>query len=593
MYFSTRTDDSLAQPHRLRAAIEASGDLLYCWDLATDRIEWIGALAQFFGPERTAVPQCGDDFNGRINPEDLPLRMQALSEHFAGAQSYDCEYRIRAGNGEFHWVHDRGTVELSPSGTPARLAGVLRLITQRKLQQAHLEQLANYDELTGHFNKLRLREALDDALTHSLRYGRHGAFLVVGVDQLDHINTAYGYEAGDTVLVAVAQCLDRCLRATDVIGRLGSDRFGVLLNPCCETEAAAIGERILHTLRQETITLARNTHLHVTASIGLVCFPKQARTSFDAIAKAEGALLKAKAAGRDCLYVYHLSEEQCRTFRASMKIGEQVTRALKDDRLVFAYQPVVDARTHEVRYYECLLRMYDEDGTLIPASKFVPVVERIGLVRALDRCTLDMALRDLEAHPGIVLAVNISGATAADRGWLRTLVTRLKERSDLASRLIVEITETAALHDIDDTARFVSVVRDLGCQVAIDDFGAGYTTFRHLRALTVDIVKIDGSFVRHLETHAENLLFIRNLLALAKSFNLITVGEGVETEAEAALLLAEGIDLLQGYSFGYPDLKPAWRTPATNGKAAVAPAVSVAGNGHCAVIAMPPAPARA
>lgn len=551
-------DEGLAELARLRAAVEGSGDLVYSWDLATDRIEWVGRAADFFGLNAATVPCSGDRFHGRINPEDLPARMQALSEHFAGSTDYDCEYRVRADNGEFRWIHDRGTVEMSPGGTPVRLSGMLRLVTQRKQNETRLEHLANYDDLTGHYNKLRLREALDYALAYSLRYGAPGAFLAVGIDQLDRINTAYGSTAGDRVLIEVAHRLDQCLRTTDIIGRLGSDRFGVVLAFCSHDDATMIGDRIVEAMRQNPIIIDA-TCVHVTISIGLVHFPDQARTSFDVIINAEAALLKAKSAGRDCVQTFEMSEEQRLDHRTNMELGEEVTRALKDDRLVFAYQPVVDAVSHEVRYYECLLRMLAPDGSIITAGAFVPVVERLGLMRALDRHTLDLVVRDLEAHPDVTLAFNISGVTAADRGWLRALVAHIKDRRDLASRMIIEITETAALLDIDDTARFVSVLRDFGCEVALDDFGAGYTTFRHLKALTVDVVKIDGSFVHDLARSTENQLFIRNLLSLAHTFNLVTVAECVETNEEAVILSSEGVNLLQGYFFGRPELAPAWR----------------------------------
>lgn len=561
MLQSISRDEGLAELARLRAAVDGSGDLVYSWDLATDRIEWVGRAAEFFGLGATTVPCNGDRFHGRINPEDLPARMQSLSEHFAGSMDYDCEYRVRADNGEFRWIHDRGTVEMSPGGTPVRLSGMLRLVTQRKQNETRLEHLANYDDLTGHYNKLRLREALDYALTYSLRYGSPGAFLAVGIDQLDRINTAYGSIAGDRVLIEVARRLDQCLRTTDVIGRLGSDRFGVVLAFCSPDDAAMIGERIVDAMRQKPVAIDES-RVHVTISIGLVHFPDQARTSFDIFINAEAALLKAKSSGRDCVQVFTMSEERRSAHRANMELGEEVTVALKEDRLVFAYQPVVDAVSHEVRYYECLLRMVAPDGTVISAGAFVPVVERLGLMRALDRHTLDLVVRDLENYPDVTLAFNISGVTAADRGWLRALVAHLKDRRDLANRMIVEITETAALLDIDDTARFVSVLRDLGCEVSIDDFGAGYTTFRHLKALTVDVVKIDGSFVHDLAHSTENQLFIRNLLSLAQSFNLVTVAECVETNEEAAILCSEGVNMLQGYFFGRPELSPVWRQQA-------------------------------
>ena len=558
MLRSVDKDNGLAELERLRAAIEASGDIVYDWNLATVKIEWVGGVAGVFGVEPVAVPRSGDRFSGRINPEDLPSRMHALSEHFAGAAAYDCEYRIRGGDGRFQWVHDRGAVQLSPSGTPVRLSGNLRLITERKQAEARLEQQANYDELTGHFNKLRLREALEYALAYSQRYEQPGAFMAVGIDQLDRINTAFGCETGDRVLVEVAQRLDQSLRTTDVIGRLGSDRFGVLLGYCSPADAITISERVVQTIRQDPIVV-NETRLHATVSVGIVYFPEQSKTSFDVITKAEGALLKAKSAGRDCVEVYRMSEEQRRSYRSNMELGEQVTEAIKDNRLVFAYQPIVDAVSHKVHYYECLLRMYSPEGALISAGEFVPVVERLGLMRSLDRRALDMTLHDLEQHPDITLAFNISGTTAADRGWLRALIARLKDQSELASRLIVEITETAALHDLEDSARFVSIMRDLGCQVAVDDFGAGYTTFRHLKALTVDVVKIDGSFVRNLSESKENQLFIRNLLSLARAFNLVTVAECVENAEDAAILAREGVNMLQGYYFGRPEVSPAWR----------------------------------
>ncbi len=557
MLRSVDIENDLAELERLRAAITASGDLAYEWDLATDKVDWIGRAADVFGVDGAVVPHTGDRFSGRINPEDLPVRMHALSEHIAGAATYDCEYRIRGGDGEFQWVHDRGAVQLAASGTPIRMSGSLRRITERKQEEARLERQANYDELTGHFNKLRLREALDYALAYSQRYDHPGAFLAVGIDQLDKINTAFGSEAGDRVLIEIAQRLDQSLRTTDVIGRLGSDCFGVVLGYCSGEEAVMISERIIQSIRQSAIA-ANGARVHATVSIGVVFFPDQSKTSFDVITKAEGALLKAKSAGRDCVEAYRISEEQRRNYRANMELGEQVTEAMKDERLVFAYQPIVDAGSHVVSSYECLLRMYSPEGELIPAGQFVPVVERLGLMRTLDRRSLDLTLQTLEMNPDVTLAFNISGVTAADRGWLRTLIARLKDRSELASRLIVEITETAALHDLEDSARFVSIMRDLGCQVAIDDFGAGYTTFRHLKALTVDIVKIDGSFVRNLAENTENQLFIRNLLSLARAFNLVTVAECVETLEDAEVLEREGVDQLQGYYFGRPEVDPSW-----------------------------------
>jgi len=555
---SPDSDSDSAELLRLRGAIEASGDIVYEWDLATDGLKWTGLVAALFGGGLEILPPTGDGLNGLINPEDLPQRLTALSEHFGGNGGYDCEYRIRGADGMFQWVHDRGALLHSSTGNPARMLGVLRLVTQRKQREAKLEYLANFDDLTGHFNKLRLREVLDHSVARALRFGQASAFLIVGLDQLGRINAAYGHEAGDRVLFDVSQRFDDILRNADVIGRLDSDRFGIVISGCGGEQASRTAERVLQKVRQAPVEVD-GRQVHITASAGIVLFPTQAQTSFDVITKAEGALLRAKAGGRDCASLYEMTEAQRRDQLASMNIGQDVKRAIKEDRLTFAYQPVVDAVTEKVHFFECLMRMRMPGGALIPAERFVPVIEQLGLIKTIDRRALELAIEDLEANSDITLAVNISGLTATDRSWLRALTSRLKDRPHLAQRLIVEITETAALQDIEETASFVAAVRDLGCRVAVDDFGAGYTTFRHLKSLTVDMVKIDGSFVRDIDNCGENQLFIRNLLGLARTFGLITVAECVENADDAAYLRDQGVDLLQGYHFGKPETAPPWQ----------------------------------
>jgi len=446
---------------RLQTAIRASGDVVYEWDLATDRLTFFGDVSSLFAGAQQTPPATGEALQARINPEDVPRRRRALADHFAGGSDYDCEFRLRTRQGEFQWLHDRGAVEFSPAGTPARMSGVIRLVTLRKQQEERLEYLANFDDLTGHYNKVRLREALEHALAQSQRFGQTGVYMVIGVDHLDRINTGYGYETGNAVLVELGRRLDNCLRAADVIGRPGGDFFGAILSACSEEAAQIAAERVLQSLRDDPFTVD-GERMHVTVSIGAVAFPGESKTAVDAMTKAESAMQQAKTAGRDCLRFFHLSEEQRQGYRASMDIGEEVQLALKEDRVVLAHQPVVDAVTHQVRYHECLVRVIGRDGRLVPAAQFVPAIERLGLMRSIDNRVRDLAIRELEHHPGLSLAINISGLTATERSWFRGLVARLKERRDIATRLIVEITETAALQDIDETSRFVSALRALG-----------------------------------------------------------------------------------------------------------------------------------
>ncbi len=221
-------------PEWIEHALISAGDVAYSWDVASDRLIWAGNLSDVITDIPMETLATGHALNDRIHPEDLPRRLKALSDHFALGKLYDCEYRLRTGHGQVVWVHDRGLAQMGGAGIPKTMAGALRIITQRKQTEARLERAANYDDLTGHFNKSRLRQELEQALSFARRFSTAGAFLVVGVDKLALINSAYGYEVGDAVLVTVGQRLDRFVRSSDVIGRLSGDRFGVVLTQCPE-----------------------------------------------------------------------------------------------------------------------------------------------------------------------------------------------------------------------------------------------------------------------------------------------------------------------------------------------------------------------
>ncbi len=554
------SDDALLS--RLSAALEAAGDIAYSWELDGDGLDWLGRLAPA-GIEFAVELTSGRSFVGRIHPDDLVHRQLALAAHFDADAAFDCEYRLRDADGGFVWVHERGRAKRDGAGRPQVVLGVIRAIGERRAQQTRLERLANYDELTGHFNKSRLREAVDQLIAANQRRHSPAALLSVGIDNMTTINEVFGYEAADTVLVELGRRLDNCLRVSDLIGRLGGDRFGIVLSHCPADSIGSAAEKILAAVNSTPVTTARGP-IYATVSIGSASFPDQGLTSYDVITRAESALADAKRAGRDCHTHYRMTDEQRERQRRSLSISEDVRTALREDRILFAFQPVVSAVTEQVDHYECLLRMRMPDGRLVSAAEFVPIVEQLGFIRLIDRFVLDMTLAELAAHPTVRLGFNISGLTAADRPWLRSLIAQVRNRPDLAGRLVVEITETAALYDIEESARFVSALRHAGCHVALDDFGAGHTSLRHLQSLAVDTVKIDGSFIRNLAGSPDSQVFLRHLLGLAKGFGFMTVAEGVATAEDAAILQREGVGFLQGYYFGRPSLDRPWLSPGYN-----------------------------
>ena len=545
----------------LAASVRAAGDLHYVWDLEADAIRWSENALERLGYEDSTAISTGLAFQSRINPEDLPQRRLALLNHYGGGEPYECEYRLRMADGGFCWVHDVGRAEFSEDGDPRLLAGALRIITARKKVEARLEQLANYDELTGLFNRSRLREGLEHMLLYFQRYEESGAYLAISIDRLAVISDAFGVEAADAVIVTVAERIQQCLRTSDILASTARGAFGVVLARCPEANIEKAATRIRKAVRRAPAETPAGP-IHVTISAGAIAIPRLAQGPCDTMGKAELALDQARRIGSDQFCVYAQNPTDRRHYQESLRVAELVQDAVRRDRLLFAFQPVVDVRGGHPAFYECLMRIRGEDGGLISAAKFMPVVERLGMARLIDRHALAMAVRELEAAPGITLALNISSITATDRSWLRRLTTLIKRRPDLAPRLVVEITETFAMHDVEEMSTFVSAVRDLGCRVALDDFGAGYTSFRHLKALTIDIVKIDGSFVRDAAANIDDLMFIRTLVSLADGFGLATVAECVEDARTAEVLTAEGVSYLQGYHIGYPSVDRPWLTQA-------------------------------
>ena len=541
---------------RLSAALEAAGDVAYVWQLDTDRIDWSGRLVPA-DAELAAAPASGRAFASRLHPDDVGHRKLALAAHLERGSVFDCEYRLRSASGAFFWVHERGRARRDASGRARLVCGVIRALGQSKHGQNRLKRLPDHDALTGHLSKSRVREAVDQIIAAGQRRPSPAAFLAVGVDNMATINETFGNDAGDSVLIEIGCRLDDCLRVSDIIGRLGDDRFGVLLIHCPPEAIAAAAEKIRSAVSGTPIQAVSGA-VCATVSIGSAAFPEHGLTSYEVITRAESALAEAKRTGRDCHIHYRLTERQRDRRHRGLAVVEDVRAALREERIRFAFQPVVAADTNEISYYECLLRMYMPDGRLIPAGEFVPVLEQLGFIRLIDRYVLDKTLAELQADPKVRLGFNISGLTAADRAWLRLLVSRLRNRPDLASRMVIEITETAALYDIEESARFVGALREAGCHVALDDFGAGHTSLRHLQSLEIGTVKIDGSFARNLAGNPENQVFLRHLIGLAKGFGFMTVAEGVAASEDAAILRREGINFLQGYHFGRPSLDRPW-----------------------------------
>ncbi len=541
---------------RLRRAVTGANEIAFDWTLSDDRIVWDGGIDILSLHADVDRLQHGKEFRAWLSPDgrdeiDCIVRQQALED-----TTFEFEFETVSALGA-DWFEMRGVRIPGPDGRAERLAGILRVVTEQRREANRLKYLATRDELTGHLNRTSLRSELSRMIEAAKATSRSCAYLVASIDRLAMINEAYGFGAADEVILAVGERIAAVLRGCDVIGRTAGNKLGMIVADCSEGEIALVAERLRAVVRSEVIATRSGT-VSATISVGAVWLPSGAASSQEAMLRAEEALDRARSDGRDGFAVYVKSPQREGARLRLMSIADEVAAALNDHRLVFAYQPIVTARTRAASHYECLLRMVRSDGTVAAAGQFIPAAEQLGLVRLVDRHALEMTIAQLYAHPGVTLAVNVSGTTASDPPWLQSFLNYVRANQVVAPRIIVELTETAALHAFEESARFISSLRNLGCRVAIDDFGAGFTSFRNLQMLHVDMVKIDGAYVRGLASSPDNQIFIRTLVELASNFNLKTVAEWVGSDEEASLLEKYGVDYFQGYHFGEPTLTPDW-----------------------------------
>jgi diguanylate cyclase (GGDEF)-like protein len=545
--------DQLEDELRLRLAAQAAGTAAFDWDVAAGKIHWDGATE--------ILPLHLDATNAQNLLEVIALEGRiglsaVLDSRDTASTAFMTDIELASAMGALTFTMV-GTRIAGEGGATLRLVGMMRETTERVREIRRLSYLATRDELTGHLNRNALREELAQAIESAKEEARNCAFLVASIDRLAMINDGFGFDAGEEVIMGVGERLARTLRGSDIIGRIAGNKFGVILKNCREREIAVVAARLRGGVRASGIE-TRSGLVAATCSVGAVWLPQAASTSQEAMLRAEQALDRARANGRDGFAAYEPSPSRETARLRMMQICDEVMLALKENRLRLAYQPIIQARTRDVSHYECLLRMVKPDGSILTAGHFVPAAEQMGIVHLVDRFALEATVARLKAHPEITLAVNVSGTAASDPVWLQSFVDYVRAEQGVAPRLIVELTETAALHHFEENARFVSQLRELGVRVAIDDFGAGYTSFRNLQMLHVDTVKIDGSYIRDLSQSPENQVFVRTLVGLARNFDIKTVAEWVGSDEDAALLQDFGVDYFQGFHFGEPVIDPVW-----------------------------------
>ena len=441
-----------------------------------------------------------------------------------------------------------------------KLAPEDRAVVQGALEraektEAELRFLADHDSLTGLLNRRRFRAELDQYVSFTARYGGRGAVMVIDIDGLKAVNDRLGHQAGDTLIRRVAEILRERVRATDLVARLSGDEFAVLM-PQTDTEGALqLGEDLR---AQVAEGLPLNLDLgDASISVGITMFGGQEGMGAEAVlVAADQAMYQAKGEGRNRIMLFHSPGEDGGTAKRAQTTSARIRDALTHDRLRLATQPIRDLASGGIERYELLLRMTGDDGELLPASSFIEVAERSGMVQELDRWVVAQALEMIgereQAGAPVSLHMNISGASMTDLSVLEFIERRLDEGGADPARCTFEITQTAKVEDYDTAAGFADRLTEFGCEVAIDDYGAGFGPFAYLQKVPFDVIKIDGTFIRDLPRNDADQLTVKAIVQIARGLGKRTIAEFVEDEPTAQMLRDYGVDMAQGFHLGRP-----------------------------------------
>jgi diguanylate cyclase (GGDEF)-like protein len=537
------------------------GQAAFVWDIATDAITWSDHLGAVFPDIPPASLASGAEFSKLIEPE-RSIRLDALGHspqpHGGDGAPYRIEYGVRSSMAApVLWIEETGCWFAGPDSRPARVQGIVRVNNERHARDQQLMKLSRHDSLTGELNRTHLIASLAEAIEEATRFRSSCAFMLIGIDHLARINDAFGFDVADGVISEVAARIRTRLRGGDVLGRFSGNKFGLILKNCTVDDMKIAAERFLAGIRDDIVP-TKSGPVSVTASIGAVSVPRYARSADEAINRAHETLDTAKRRRSGSFSLWRPNVERDAQRRVNIRVTDEIVTALNERRIVMAFEPVVEADSRSQAFYECLIRMEQDDGQMLLAPDIVPVAEKLGLIRLVDHRVLELVVAELAASPDVQLSLNISPDTTMDPDWWSSIESLMRAHPGVAERLIVEITETVAIQDIDDLRGFVTRLKDFGSRIAIDDFGAGYTSFRNLRKLGVDIVKIDGAFVQNIARSADDRAFVQTLIDLARRLQIKTVAEWVQDEESAVMLRDWGCDYIQGRLIGLASSQRPW-----------------------------------
>jgi diguanylate cyclase (GGDEF)-like protein/PAS domain S-box-containing protein len=543
---------------RLELALRASGAAIWEWDLVGGRMtyppEW-GRLVGLHAEPSVASPDAWFD---RVHADDRQRVTNEVSAHLDGTTpQLVTEHRLRHEDGSYRWAQFRGVADRASGGRTLRLIGTLADVSERRSAEEQLRHGAFFDALTGLPNRAVLMDRLGRSVELAKRRGDYVfALLFSDLDGFKVINDSLGHGVGDELLVAVARRIEGCIRTVDTLARLGGDEFAILLDNIRDThDALRVAERI-HDALSTPVTLSRH-EVNVSSSVGIASSIAGYDRPEEIVRDADIAMYRAKGKGKGRHEIFDESMHLQAVDR--LKLESDLRRALRQDELCVHYQPIASIPTGRIVGFEALVRWEHPEQGLVSPARFIPLAEETGMIIPLDRWVLRRACQQMKcwqdrypSDPPLTISVNLSPKQLSRPDLVDEIRGVLESTGLDPATFRPEITESVLMEDLDAASLLLERLKHMNILLHMDDFGTGYSSLSYLVRFRVDTLKIDGSFVSHMETAGESVEIVRMIVALAHNLGMQVIAEGVESEQQLAQLRRLGCEYGQGYYFSRP-----------------------------------------
>ena len=550
------------QVKRLRVAIERHNMALqaaqvgiWSWDLMSNRIAWDDTMHSLFGIETGSFSGKQREFLNYMLPEDREEQLEIGKIYYQDGGKFDTKFRIIRPDGETRVIINRGEATKNDQDIVTSVVGVCWDVTENFALSAKIEHQTLHDPLTGLLNRFEMQQRLDNLLNSLGIEPSENTFCYFDIDRFKVVNDTCGHEAGDELLRQVSEHLKPYITGKDTFARMGSDEFAIIMTNCSDDEARKVADTLLQAVQNFHFEWT-GTVFDINLSMALVPISAEKSVS-EILGTADVALSAAKDGGRGRIHEYRPHDSTVIRRHDEMHWVLQLEDALRSDRFQLNFQPIMplhDGNDYGL-HYEVLLRVIDESGKIISPHELLKAAEQFDMATRVDNWVVNAVFDWLEKHPGhleqlSLCSINLSGASIGDPNFLIFLKEKLRSSKIPMEKIGFEVTENAAIKNMLKARDFIDTIKKYGCKFALDDFGSGHSSFAYLKDLPVDILKIDGVFVKGIHLEPVNYAMVKAINDVGQVMNMKTIAEYVENEEICNSLKEIGVDYGQGYYFG-------------------------------------------